>query len=409
MMALKAESLYICPWSLDDPLCRSQSLAYIRGLVEAGYKFALITFETEKYQTKTADWGEKQRELRSEGIDWYPVNWPAGTSIFDKLKGIKSVIATGISVCRRHRPRLIHSRSSLPVFAAVTLSKLFHTKFLYDADSMLSKEYVDVGHVTRDSRAFKFLAWSEKWARMNADHIIVLTEKLRQVYLDKFGVTVKVDVIPCCVDTNVFRFDAEARERIRNDLGAGDDLLFVYVGKTGSWYVVDETFELFKAINTMHPASRMLIISREAEDVFHDIAERVGVGDDLYFVRTAEYSDIPKWLSAGDAGLSLIRQVKSKMGSSPVKFAEYLSIGLPVITTDGIGDCTTVVTTDNVGIVLGQLDGPGYDVSSRQILELLSEPREIMASRCSAAAKRRFSVRDVGVEKYTAIYKTLLK
>jgi glycosyltransferase involved in cell wall biosynthesis len=126
-------------------------------------------------------------------------------------------------------------------------------------------------------------------------------------------------------------------------------------------------------------------------------------------VRSSEYSDIPKWLSAGDAGLSLIRQVKSKMGSSPVKFAEYLSVGLPVITTDGIGDCTNVVSTDNVGIVLGQLDGPGYDVSSRQILELLSQPRKVTAARCSAAAKRHFSVKDVGVETYRDIYKTLLK
>jgi glycosyltransferase involved in cell wall biosynthesis len=228
-----------------------------------------------------AEQAEAKRSLASKGIYWYPVNWPAGTTVANKIKGIRSVITTGITVCRRHRPRLIHSRSSLPVFAAVTLSKLFRTKFLYDADSLLSEEYLDVGHVTRDSRGYKFLAWSEKWARKNADHIIVLTERLRDVYLKDFRVTVTVDVIPCCVDTDVFSFDPEARKRLRNDLGTNDDLLFVYVGKVGSWYVVDETFELFKAINEVYPASRLLIISRDGEDVFREIAKKVGVAEYL--------------------------------------------------------------------------------------------------------------------------------
>src|SRR5687768_11743835 len=143
----RIDSLYICPWSIADPLCSSQSLAYIHGLGDAGYEFALITFETSEHSSTAAEKEERKRSLAEKGIHWYPVDWQIGNSISDKLKGILSVMAQGIKVCRRHRPRLIHSRSSLPVFAAVMLSKLFRVKFLYDADSLLSEEYLDIGHI----------------------------------------------------------------------------------------------------------------------------------------------------------------------------------------------------------------------------------------------------------------------
>lgn len=406
-MSERVDSLYICPWSLRDPLCQSQSLAYIRGLVNSGYKFALITFETAQYRLDEAQVAEQKRDLLEQGIYWYPVDWPSGISLSQKLSGIWSVVLQGIKVCRRHRPRIIHSRTSLPVFAAVALKKLFRTKFLYDADSLLSQEYLDIGHLTVESRAYTFLAKSEKWGRDNADHVIVLTNRLRDVYLQEFGVKLPVDVIPCCVDTDRFRFDPQAREKLRKELGIDGEVVLTYVGKTGSWYLVEETFEFFKTFNDLFPTSRLLIVSRDDPQVFHRVATQAAVERDLYFVRAADHADIPKWLSASDVSLSLIKQVSSKIGSSPVKFAEYLSVGLPVVSTDNIGDCSTVIEEGNVGAVLEQAGVESYDVAGRKVLDLLGEDKAHLSARCVNVAGRHFSIRHVGITKYIEIYKAL--
>jgi glycosyltransferase involved in cell wall biosynthesis len=394
--------LYICPWSLGDPLCQSQSLPYIRGLVEDGYRFALMTFESEQYRPDEGSVADKQAQLAAEGISWYPVSWPAGNSMADKLAGITAAVMTGVKVCRRHHPRLIHSRSSLTVFAAVTLEKLFRTKYLYDADSLLSQEYLDVGHLTPESRGFKFLAWTEKWGRANADRIIVLTKRLREIYEREFAVRVPIDVIPCCVDTEKFTFDPDARASVRSDLGVGDAPLMVYVGKTGSWYMVDETFGFFKDVEMIRPGCKLLIVSREDPRNFAEVATRAGISDDSYMIRSAEHSEVPRFLSASDVGLSLVKPLKSKLGSSPVKFAEYLSAGLPVVTTEGIGDCTEIVKANDVGVVVAETG------SAERLGELLRTGKGPLVGRCRLVAEEVYSLTGVGIRKYRENYHALL-
>jgi glycosyltransferase involved in cell wall biosynthesis len=395
-MTGKLDSLYICPWRLEDALCQSQSLAYLRELADSGWRFGLITFETAR--------GETASSFIHENITWYPVAWDSGTALSGKLLGILRVIATGSWICIRRRPTLIHSRTSLPVFAAVCLKLIFRRKFLYDADSMLSDEYADIGHLSTESYGFRFLRWSEGWARTNADAVIVLTDALRQIYRNDLKVKQPIDVIPCCVDSSKFQFNPEARREIRAQLGVEDEPLLVYVGKVGSWYLVEETFHFFKAFRTHSPEAKLLIVSTDPAGVFDDIAAKLGISRDVYLVRKSSYEKVPEWLSAADAGLALIKQVPSKRGSSPVKLAEYLACGLPVVITDHIGDCTSVINDYRVGVVLPNAEDSDVVASGAAELSSLVAEKDQLRSRCRSAAVKEFDVHGVGGARYRAIY-----
>ena len=318
------------------------------------------------------------------------------------------MIAKGSWICLKYRPALIHSRTSLPAFMAVCLKLLFRRKFLYDADSVLSDEYADIGHLSTDSNGFKFLRWSEGWARKNADEIIVLTDVLRQIYRNDLGVIQPIDVIPCCVDSSKFEFSPDARQSIRAELGVGDEPLLAYVGKVGSWYLVEETFQFFKAFRSKAPGARLLIVSTDQAEVFDEIADKLGIGRELYFVRRSSYEKVREWLSAADVGLALIKQVPSKRGSSPVKLAEYLSCGLPVVITDGIGDCTRVINENQVGVVLPHTgDTDTLAAGAAELSSLLTEKDELRA-RCERTAFKEFDSRAVGGPRYRAVYRRLL-
>src|SRR5207244_2138241 len=126
----------------------------------------------------------------------------------------------------------------IPAAMALALQSLCRLKFLYDADSRLSLEYADNGHWSRDGLAFRITAQVEAWARRRADAVVVLAERLRDDFIQQFGVRAPMDVIPCCVDTACFRFDADARVSRRRELGLADQKLLIYVGKVGPRYLV---------------------------------------------------------------------------------------------------------------------------------------------------------------------------
>lgn len=408
-MSKKVTSLYICPWSLQDSLAQSQSLPYLLGLTAAdGYTFALMTFEHPAYKIGSTEEKQTKKDLAARGIFWHPVRYRKGTSIFNKLYENANGFLTGLKIFAKHRPSIVHSRSSLPSGVAAALSKTFKSKFLYDADSMLSEEYVDIGHWTRAGKAYKLLSRMESAARANATEMIVLTETLRDILRQDYDVKIPIEVIPCCVDTRKFGFSAEGREKRRGELGLTDgETLLTYVGKVGSWYLVEETFDFFKAFQTEHPASRLLIVSRDEPEVFHRIASERGISTDSYFVRSASHREVAEWLSASDVGLCLIKQAPSKRGSSPVKFAEYLSVGLPVVSTDNIGDCTRVIEKERVGVVLKNTSNADYLSAVEELLNLRSENPESLARRCRETAEKEFSLERVGVERYRKIYKRL--
>jgi len=399
-MTRRIDSLYICPWSFNDALCQSQSLPYIRDLADSGRKFALITFETGEIPKIPA--------AIHENIAWFPIAWDAGNALSAKVLGIMRVLARGSWICLKHRPTLIHSRTSLPAFMAVCLKVLFRRRFLYDADSLLSDEYADIGHLSAASTGLKFLKWSEGWARKNADEIIVLTDVMRRIYKDELGVTQRIQVIPCCVDSSKFEFSRIARETIREELGIADEPLLVYVGKAGSWYLVEETFIFFNEFRKQSPDAMLLIVSTDPAAVFDEIAFRLGIGPDLYFVRKSTYEKVREWLSAADVGLALIKQVPSKRGSSPVKLAEYLSCGLPVVITDRIGDCSRIINDNRVGAVLPNAHtSQAFEAAGAELRSLLAD-RQALRLRCQATAEAEFDLKVAGTPRYRSIYDRLL-
>ena len=375
----------------------------MRQLVTAGNEFSLITFEIAAYRLDPLEITAQREQLQIEGIDWHPVNWDGGTSLGAKIGGVFRVLGAGIRVCLRNRPTLIHSRSSLPCFMAVCLKKLFRTKYLYDADSMLSEEYADIGHMRRESSGFRFLAWSEKWARKNADHIIVLTEKLRDEYRNKLEVKKQIDVIPCCVDLKRFASVDEARSARRTEIGIVDERLYIYVGKVGSWYLVDETFDLFRVALAHDPECRLLIITPDQPAVFDAIARRGGVPESAYSIRSAGFEIVGEWMAAADVGLALIKQVSSKRGSSPVKFAEYLASGLPIISTTGIGDLDELINRNEIGACLGEFTDDAYAKALQHVEELGD-----VAQRCREVAAKEFDLERVGGTRYRKVYSELL-
>lgn len=400
-------ALYICWWSLNDPLCQTQSLAYLRELTKRGYRFALITFEQEQYRVDSIRQKTVKEELASAGIYWYPLTYhkrfPLLATSYDCLRAIFVAL---LLIIRRRIP-IIHSRASIPSSIALAVSSICGIRFLYDADNRLSEEYADNGHWSRDGLAFRITAWVEATARKRADAVITLSETLRDDFRREFGVRAPIEVIPCCVDLDAFFFDEQARRERRRQLQLADDeKLFVYVGKLGPRYLVQEMFEFFRLAKAGLGSARLLILSADAPEGFQRLAAAQGLEADDYCLRQATRDEVREWLSAADVGLSFLRSADCERGSSPVKIGEYLATRLPVLITEAIGDYSDWISQHRLGVVVRSLDEAGYREAAESLTGLWADPA--LGERCRSFAEANLSLKSVAALRYDRTYKRLL-
>jgi glycosyltransferase involved in cell wall biosynthesis len=111
------------------------------------------------------------------------------------------------------------------------------------------------------------------------------------------------------------------------------------------------------------------------------------------------------YLSAADVGIAFYKPTLSRLATSPVKLAEYLACGLPVVINAGVGDSDTLISTERVGAVVRRFNETEY----REVLSTIggmvcTEVRQ----RARSVAEKFFDVRRVGVERYARLYEKLL-
>jgi glycosyltransferase involved in cell wall biosynthesis len=398
-------TIYVCYWSLRDPLCQTQSLAYLRGLASQGRRFILLTFEQPPYAVTGAEREELRRELAAQGIDWHPLRYHKGLlgKAWDWLQGVSA----GVYLTLRYRPRVVHSRGTIPAAMALVVATLCRRTFLYDADSSLPEEYADIGHWRRGGLAFRLASFAERLARRRADAAIVLTEPMRE-RIDKTGIPAPITVIPCCVDTRRFAFDASMRTTRRQELNLHDERLFIYVGKIGSWYLVEETFEFFRVARERVGRAHLVILTPDDFDLFHALAEKHNVPREAYTLKRATHAEVVGWISAADVGLALITRLPSKRASSPVKVGEYLAVGLPVVITNDIGDYSDLIHRERVGVVLEQDSRECYLAAAEELAALWQEG-PALRNRCRTVAEEHASLETVGIARYRDIYDRLME
>jgi len=399
-------SLYITNWSLAEPLCRSQSVAYLEALSAAGYPSCLITFERAPYRLSAPETAAATSRLASKGICWHPLTYHARTSLPGAALDIARGLVTAIGAIVRHQPRIVHSRSSVPAAFGLVAAGVLGRRFLYDADAELAEEYVQCGHWTRGGLRYRVLSAMERVCRRRADAIVVLTQRLRAEFTAQ-GVHAPVTVIPCCVDVARFRFEEGARRARRRELAVADDeKLLVYAGKIGVRYMVDESLAFLAAVRRRSSSARLLVLTHDDPARFRGLATDHGL-EDAVIVRRAAPEEVPGWLSAADAGLSLVLPTVSARGTSPIKTSEYLAAGLPVVTTPAIGDISAAIERGSLGVVVADQTPSGMAAAAERLDRLWSDASAVRA-RCAAWARTELDVDTVATERYVRVYEALL-
>jgi len=277
------------------------------------------------------------------------------------------------SISRKKPIQVVHAHNLYSALLALMARRFYGYRVVLDYHGRIPEEYVFLGKGGDRSR--QILEALEKWVSQNVNHVIVVSRALGRYVRNRYAIAAsKISVIPCCADSNLFRFDPDLRDRTRTELGLADRLICTHLGSFFEWYESDMLVQAFKNIRDRYRTAHLLAVTPGKEAAQRFLAEHLAPEE--FTVISAAHERVPALLNASDLGFLLLRASPNIETSSPAKFAEYLNCGVPVIITGGVGDFSSLVHHRRLGEVIEK-----PSVSDRVIQAVLNSRNDI-GERC---------------------------
>jgi glycosyltransferase involved in cell wall biosynthesis len=216
-------------------------------------------------------------------------------------------------------------------------------------------------------RGFKHLL--AQLALKRCDRIVVLTEGLRALLQERYGVPLeRIVVLPS--GTDVQRFAARDAVACRLELGLLPNR--PYVGFVGSFYRYQGLACLLDAmmvVKQVCPAAELLLVGDgEATEDLKQQAKEMGFESSITWVGRVPYWEVPTWIGA--MSVCVAPFCGNRGETSPVKLVDYLACQRPVVAS-AIPSVVSTFTADS-GVQFVRPDDPRLLADA--ILALLNDP-----------------------------------
>ena len=352
--------LYLSYDGLTDALGQSQILPYLLGLEKIGHSFHIISFEKKEAFAQFQAIIEEQ--IKGKHITWHPLFYTKKPPVLSTLYDLKRMKKSAFSLQKSHHFDAIHCRSYLPGLIALKLKKKFGCPFIFDMRGFWADERVE-GNLWNLKhpiyrQIYSYIKRKEETLLAEADAIISLTNAGKKSVLTaypKLEISTKISVIPCCVDDKLFTVLPENKEVLKS---LGIDMkknILGYVGSLGTWYMLDEMLAFFKIQQLKDSNLHFLFLTKDSQDIVYAKAKALGLNLNDITVVSVPYQKIPSVMNVIDYGLFFIRPSFSKQASSPIKQAEFMAMGIPLICNSGIGDTGEIILQHQSGFVFDEL------------------------------------------------------
>ena len=406
MATRKPKILFIMYDGLTDPLGQSQVLSYLKPLSEI-YSFDVIGFEKEdKYLEQKKQISESINNL---DIRWLPIKYHKKpqilSTIYDFYLGWKKAKEYG----EINKYDLIHCRSSSIGNVALLLKKRYKAKLIFDMRGWWADEKKESG--AWNSILFRPIYYYFKRLETKlfkiSDHTISLTKAgYDEILNQKLKNAEDISIIPTCVNFEVFHsFNNEIRFQIRKELNISiDDTVILYSGSIGGNYSLELIIKIYQTLISLNKKTKILLLTQTDKNIVEKEANKFKVDMDDVIIKSCNYSDVYRYLMAGDIGTINYRKSFSVIGRSPTKMGEYWACGLPVISETDIGDVDHLIT---------KYKKSGFLVNLKKTESIKTALLELLSSNNNQSKLRQYALDyfdlSKGVKSYGEVYKKVLK
>jgi glycosyltransferase involved in cell wall biosynthesis len=195
----------------------------------------------------------------------------------------------------------------------------------------------------------RWRAW-ERALLSRVPQLIVVSSAVRRHAIQLGADPARVTVIPNGVDHELFSRGDGRAQRARLELG--DALVVGFAGSLKPWHGVRVLVEAFAQLPF---DCRLLVVGTGPElDSLRERVARLGAGDRAVFTGGVAHGDVPDHLAAMDVATAPFEPMAG-FYFSPLKVAEYLAAGLPVVASDQ-GDIPELLAGAGILVPAGDVD-----------------------------------------------------
>lgn len=346
-MSDQKKVLFIGFWSANDALTASTILPHLNILskFESIGMICFSSIERDSDETFSIDIDKVIH------VPIYPVfdKLPTLGKIYDFIHFTKLLK----EVCRENDIDYIIARGACAGALAYKVSKETDIRFYVESFEPHAAYMLDSGVWGRWDPRYLFQKKWEQKQKIYASALMPVSNNYKEELIKEGLDKDKIDVIPCCVNTELFAYNEKERNRIRKILNVKDTTVVgVYVGKFGGIYYGQKAFNMFKKIDDKSSKFHLLILTPNNEDEILKMAKEAGFSKEQLTVTLVPHTEVSKYLSASDIAFSLHLPTINSLAFSPIKNGEYWANGLPIIISNGIGDDSGIIDKEKAGLVI---------------------------------------------------------
>ncbi len=244
-----------------------------------------------------------------------------------------------LSLFKKHHFDFLYYRYSLLNMTAVLLKWWKKIPLILEYNG--SESWIDEHWRPLDRSNYRFLArWIEKKNLQHADHIVVVSQVLKEELLKRGVDEKKIILNPNGVDAAKFNPAILQRDRelVRNNYNLEEKFVFGFIGSFSIWHGVETLAAMIPEVIHRKPNAAFLLIGEGPYFVeLKTTLQKAGIPKDrVVLTGLVPQHEAHKYLAACDAYLSPTKANTdgTKFFGSPTKLFEYMSMAKPVIASD---------------------------------------------------------------------------
>lgn len=403
--------LFIADGSLSNPILQSQGIPHLLVNSAKGIKPYLMTFENplvlrdDAKQRERFDQAKKILDAKITHVE-IPVPFGESRMIMNNpiLRGLRfflmiivGIIET-ISFVNKERIEVLHCRSSYPAMIGVATKFFTSCKVIYDNRGIPGEEMK--GRIF-DPQSSVYNAIESSLLK-HSDYVVVVSTPFKDYLIKKYPqqkLFVKTKVIENGFSPERIKYSDSLRTNRRMEEGLEERVVMTYSGTLSKWQMFEEICDAFITLKKIEPGALFLILSPDSEEVKRKVLSK-NISTNDFRIFNITNNQLGEYLILGDFGTLFREPLLLNRVAAPIKFAEYLGAGLPVLLTRGVGDTEEMCGNGQFGVVI---DPSGVDIETalKKIVSLTKSPG--IHKKCSEYALSTLSV-DSAAAKYLNIY-----
>jgi len=250
------------------------------------------------------------------------------------------------------KPDAIIGRSVLATQLAMILRNNNRTKkVIYDGRGAIKEEWKEY-KVVKNAKLLERIFNLEKEAVLSSDFQIAVSKQLVNYWKREFNYEKINHVIIPCTLNKVYENVIISPDKIKQSrylIGLNnEDIAFIYSGSVAGWQSFNLLYGFIKTLLLDNKNIKLIFLAAKDNNIHKLEQEFKG----RVFCFHVKPNEVPEYLLAADYGLLIRENTVTNQVASPVKFAEYLYCGLPVIISEKIGDYSDFVEKNGCGYII---------------------------------------------------------